>query len=579
MVIFSKLLGGHQSKCEAFLCLVPGAGSGNEPVQLNKSRKRLLLLPCLDISPRAPKLFSPMNTQYFNSLSMSRGLRRRCTCLPVTRNSFYSTSIATTQSLRSPTSSDAQALSALLDQGGSLLNGFAESPDDLSIYNVDWKDEYHGKSQIVARPKTAKEVSRILSYCNSERIGVVPQGGNTGLVGGSVPVADEVIISTEGMNTIYNLDTDSGILTCDAGCILQDVQTYASERSHLVPIDLGAKGTCQIGGNVATNAGGQYFYRFGSLHANVLGLEVVLADGTILDLLNTNRKDNTGYDMKHLFIGSEGTLGLITRINLSFPRLPLSRHTALLACDNFGDVLTTLALAKKELGEILAAFEFMDRPVLKLVQKEHRIPVAHTCSGESDGLYPFYILVETQGSNEEHDAEKMSTFLEKSMEGGQVVDGVLSQDLTQVEDMWSIREHCNPATKAAGYNWKYDISIPVSDYYDIAEEMRERINAHCPDALVVNWGHVIDGNLHLNVATPGIFEEDKELTNIIEPYLFESVVRRKGSISAEHGLGRCKNEYLGRLAKNEAALARMKMIKNMFDPNGILNPGKYLPTK
>lgn len=495
----------------------------------------------------------------------------RCT-LAVTRKSFHTTPNAETQKLRSPTSSDAEALSALLDQGGSLLAG---SPDDLSKYNKDWKNEYHGKSQIVAKPKSAEEISRILSYCNTERIGVVAQGGNTGLVGGSVPVKDEVIISTEQMNIIHSLDLNSGILTCDAGCILQDVQTYASERSHLVPIDLGAKGTCQIGGNVATNAGGQYFYRFGSLHANVLGIEVVLADGTVLDLLNTNRKDNTGYDMKHLFIGSEGTLGLITKINLSCPRLPLSRNAAFLACEKFGDALTTLALAKEELGECLAAFEFMDEAVLQLVQREHRIP-ATSNGGE---LYPFYILVETQGSNEQHDTEKMASFLEKSMESGQVVDGILSQDLSQVEAMWKIREYCNPATKATGYNWKYDISIPVTDYYDIAEEMRERISAARPDALVVNWGHVIDGNLHLNITTPGIFEEDEELTKIIEPYLFESVVRRKGSISAEHGLGRCKNEYLGSLAKNEAALAKMKMIKNMFDPNGILNPGKYLPNK
>ena len=475
--------------------------------------------------------------------------------------------------LRSPTPSDAQALASLLDQGGSVLTG---SPADLSKYNVDWKGEYRGQSRIVIQPKTAREISRILSYCNEERIGVVPQGGNTGLVGGSVPVADEVVVSTERMNAIHGLDTDSGILTCDAGSVLQDLHGYAAERNHLVPLDLGAKGTCQIGGNVATNAGGQYFYRFGSLHANVLGLEAVLADGTILDVTSTNRKDNTGYDMKHLFIGSEGTLGLITKINLSCPQLPSSRNAAFLACETFADVLKTLTVAKEELGECLAAFEFMDRAVLRLVQKDHRIPV--TCSADSEGLYPFYLLVETQGSNETHDSEKMVLFLEKSMGGSQVVDGVLSQDLSQVEAMWAIRENCNPATKAMGHNWKYDISIPVSEYYDIAEEMRERIRNVRPDALCVCWGHVVDCNLHFNVTTPGKFEEDEELTAILEPYLFESVVRRKGSISAEHGLGRCKNEYLGELAKNEAALARMRMIKGMFDPRGILNPDKVFPT-
>jgi len=475
--------------------------------------------------------------------------------------------------LRSPTMEDATNLQSLLDTG-SVVTG---SPDELSKYNIDWKREYHGRSRILIRPKSTEEVSRVLSYCNRERIGVVPQAGNTGLVGGSVPIDDEIIVSVESMNTIHDFDETSGILTCEAGCVLQDLHAYAEERNHLIPIDLGAKGTCMIGGNVSTNAGGQYYYRFGSLHANVLGLEVALADGTCLDLCSTNRKDNTGYDMKHLFIGAEGTLGIITKINLSCPRLPSSRNAAFLALDTFDAVRRTLTMAKDELGECLAAFEFMDRAILELVGKQHRIPVS--VDGGSE-LYPFYLLVETQGSNGGHDSEKMATFLERTMESGNVVvDGVLSQDMKQVQEMWNIREACNPTLKDTGHNYKYDISIPISQYYEIADEMKARLAASRPDILCVNWGHVIDGNLHFNVTTPGVFEEDPEILYLIEPYLFESVVRKRGSISAEHGLGRCKNEYLGSLAKNEAAVAKMKALKNVFDPNGILNPGKFLPTR
>lgn len=496
-----------------------------------------------------------------------------CSLPPRTPRSVTRNTSSLLEKLRSPTVSDCSALAALVDEG--TIVTAEDDPDLLARHNVDWKREYHGRSTVLLRPRTTAELSRILSYCHVERLGVVPQAGNTGLVGGSVPVADEIIVSVARMNQIHGLDRTSGILTCDAGCILSDLHNYTADRDHLVPIDLGAKGSCMIGGNVSTNAGGQYFYRFGSLKGNVLGLEVVLADGTVLDLTNTNRKDNTGYDLKQLFIGAEGSLGIISKINLSCPRLPSSRNTAFLALENFDAVRRTLRLAKVELGECLAAFEFMDRAILDLVSKSRAIPI----SMDGSTLYPFYVLVETQGSNGEHDSEKMATFLERAMSTLDVVDGILSQDIQQVEEMWAIREACNPAVAAEGRVYKYDISIPVSDYYEIVEEMKSRLGPARPDALVVNWGHVIDSNLHFNVTTPGMFEEDPEIVSLIEPYLFESVVRRKGSISAEHGLGQCKNEYLGTLAKSPTAVSKMRAIKQLFDPHYILSPGKYLPAK
>lgn len=474
--------------------------------------------------------------------------------------------------LRSPTKTDEDALSALLNNREGAIISNAEI---LEKYNTDWNGQWTGKSQYLVRPKTAEEVSSILEYCNKEKIGVVPQAGNTGVVGGSVPVNDELILSVEGLNEINEFDEDSGILTCGAGCVLQTLQEkVASSWNHLVPIDLGSKGTCMIGGNLSTNAGGQYFYRFGSIHANVVGLEVVLPSGKILDLMSTNRKDNTGYDLKHLFIGAEGTLGIITKVGLACPPLPKARHAAFLACETFEDVLRTLTCAKEELGEVLAAYEFMDQEVLDQVATELKIPLIK----DDNKNYRFCVLVETQGSNDDHDSMKIQSFLTKAMENNYVSDGVLAQNLTQVHEMWEVRESCGSIIKSKGYNYKYDISLPIKEYYDIVGEMRDRLST-VPHAEIVNWGHVIDGNLHLNVITPGKFEVDSEVKALLEPYIFESVVKRGGSISAEHGLGRCKNEYLGVYAKDKATVSLMKELKDFFDPNGICNPGKFLPSR
>lgn len=444
----------------------------------------------------------------------------------------------------------------------------------LQAHNVDWTGKYQGHSKILLKPTTTEEVSSILEYCNRHKISVVPQAGNTGLVGGSVPMSNEVILSVKGMNRIESL-SDNGILQCEAGCILQDLQGYAAARNFLVPVDLGAKGSCCIGGNLSTNAGGQYYYRYGSLHANVVGLQVVLADGRVLDNLQTgvNLKDNTGYDLKHLFIGAEGTLGIITKVALHCPQLPKARNAAFLGCNSYDDVQQTLKLAKNMLGEVLAAFEYMDEEVLNLVSTEKGIPV----QADSTTNYPYCILVETHGSNQEHDMSKMESFLDEAMTQEIVADGVLAQDLTQLAEMWEVRECCNPIVASRGYVYKYDLSLPVAEFDDLVSEIRQRLQGPHSNAIVVNWGHVIDGNIHLNVTTPGIFEKDTEILNQLEPYIFKAVIRRRGSISAEHGLGQCKNNYLG-MCKDDTTLDVMRSIKQLFDPNRIMNPGKYLPT-
>ena len=376
--------------------------------------------------------------------------------------------------LQSPISKDAHELFLLMDsRQGCLLTTFSDEKNSndncatgsLEKYNVDWTGHYKGFASIVVRPQSTEEVSRILKYCNERRIGVVPQGGNTGLVGGSIPISsEEIVLSLEKMNNIEKDDdgettVDAGsVLRADAGCILQDLQDHAAKNKCLVPVDLGAKGTCQIGGNVSTNAGGVYYYRYGSLHANILGLEVVTPTGNILNLGYSpvsHMKDNTGYDMKHLFIGGEGTLGVVTKVALRCQPLPISRGAIWLSCTSFLDVVRILTIARtKKLSEILAAFEFMDGDVLQLVRNKHpsiRFPIdipSSTCSATSDEHYS--ILLEAHGSNYDHDREKLESFLELLFEEGLVTDGAMAQNLGQIEDFWNVRELCNPASTATG---------------------------------------------------------------------------------------------------------------------------------
>lgn len=358
-------------------------------------------------------------------------------------------------------------LTTFVDENNSHDNDSKNDIGSLEKYNVDWTGQYRGFASIVVRPQSTEEVCRILKHCNERRVGIVPQGGNTGLVGGSIPISSqEIVLSLEKMNRIeggddeeITTDADSTVLRADAGCILQDLQDYAAKSNCLVPVDLGAKGTCQIGGNISTNAGGVFYYRYGSLHANVLGLEVVTPRGDILNLGYNpvpHLKDNTGYDLKHLFIGGEGTLGVVTKVALRCQPLPISRGAIWLSCTSLQDVVQILNLARTtKLSEILAAFEYMDREVLELVQGTHpsiRFPIdifsSSTAGADSEKQYS--ILVETHGSDHDHDREKLEFFLEYLFEEGLVTDGVMAQNLGQIEDFWNVRELCNPASAATG---------------------------------------------------------------------------------------------------------------------------------
>ncbi|KAI9807052.1 MAG: hypothetical protein M1825_005769 [Sarcosagium campestre] len=463
----------------------------------------------------------------------------------------------------------------LLGTESAVIDGVTtDASDDLEPFNSDWMRKYRGHAKLALRPKSTDEVSKILKYCNENMLAVVPQGGNSGLVGGSVPVFDEIVLNMSRMNRIRSFDEVSGTLVTDAGSILEVVDNFLAEKDHLFPLDLGAKGSCQIGGNVATNAGGLRLLRYGSLHGNVLGIEAVLPDGTIVDDLSTLRKNNTGYDLKQLFIGGEGTLGVITAVSIACPQRPKAVNVAFFGLSSFEKAQTAFREAKAQLSEILSAFELMDGQSQDLV---------HTVTSKKPPLedrHPFYCLIETSGSNKEHDDAKLEAFLEHVMTSEIVSDGVLAQDTTQAAALWSWREGIPESLGHWGGVYKYDLSIPLPALYSLVEDVRARLSAakllgddpSLPVVDVVGYGHMGDSNLHLNVATRGF---DKRVEQELEPFVYEWVKDKKGSISAEHGLGLAKKAFIG-YSRSETMLRLMRDLKRLYDPNGIMNPYKYL---
>lgn len=492
------------------------------------------------------------------------------------------------------TAVDVAAFKSMLSSPSSLITTI-DSPDgtwsastseDLVAFNNDWMGKYYGNSPIVLKPRSTEEVSKIMAYCVQQRIAVVPQGGNTGLVGGSTPVYDELILSTEGMKEIRNFDDVSGILTADGGAILESLSNFLHPQGYMMPLDLGAKGSCHIAGNLSTNAGGLRLLRYGSLHGTVLGIEAVLADGkgTVMSVgmpggrAGALRKDNTGYDLKQLFIGAEGTLGIITGVSILTPRLPTAVNVAVLCVPDFEGVQKVFKETRTQLGEILSAFEFFDQEGMDLVL--HHTGQKRPFADEPEGGRAFYVLIETSGSNKDHDDEKLGGLLESLLENEIIADGVLAQDETQVLSLWSLRETLPEAAGKLGKVYKYDLSMPVKDMYSLVEEARERFktNGLMDDGSirsVIGYGHIGDGNLHINIVAD---RWDTAIENVIEPWIYEATAARNGSISAEHGLGVMKAPYLA-YSKSEESIDVMRAVRKMFDPEGILSPYKYLPAK
>ena len=464
----------------------------------------------------------------------------------------------------------------------------------LATANEDWMKKYRGRSKVLLLPSTTGEVSRVLARCNARGLAVVPQGGNTGLVGGGVPVHDEVVVNLRNMRSVVSVDRSAGVVVTEAGVVLEDLESAANARGLTVPLDLGAKGKCQIGGNVSTNAGGLRLVRYGSLRGTVLGLEVVLADGRVLDLLRTLRKDNTGYDLKQLFIGAEGTLGLITKIALVAPPRPIATNVAFAGAPSFDAAVAAMRLAKQSLGGALSAFEFLDRASLELVLREltgTKDPLPHAKS-------PFYVVVEVAETEKRAALAKarrrLAAFANDAKRRGFVTAFVVGANAKHASALWNLRERISLALKRAGATYKYDLSLPTETMYDVVEALRARVlrakrkeesDEKKTDSSaffdydtvsVMGYGHLGDGNLHLNVSSPGGYHA--ALLSLVEPFVYEWTAAAKGSVSAEHGVGAMKRDQL-EYSKPSEAIEIMRGVKAMLDPKGILNPYKVLPAR
>ena len=447
--------------------------------------------------------------------------------------------------------------------------------EDCAPYLTDWRGRFTGRALAVLRPNEPMQVAQLVRACADARIALVPQGGRTGLVLGSVPDAsgDAVVLSLARMNRIRALDTVNRTMTVDAGCILHDIQQAAAEKDCLFPLSLAAEGSCTIGGNLSTNAGGTAVLRYGNARDLCLGLEVVTPHGEIWSGLRGLRKDNTGYDLRDLFIGAEGTLGVITGAVLKLFPLPKASITALVALAAPRDALALLNLMQDQCGASLTGFELMSDYCLQLVATHFpHLPKPFV------KRHPQYVLLEVSSSeSESHAVNLLEQALAQAVDNGLADDAVLATSNAQSRALWHLREHIPLAQAAAGKNIKHDISLPVSSIPDFIDSTDARLQQEFPDCQVVCFGHLGDGNLHYNVAPPDGQPHEQFLANqdAINRIVHDSVDERNGSISAEHGIGALKRDDLVRY-KSKVELDMMRAIKGALDPLGIMNPGKIL---
>ncbi len=446
---------------------------------------------------------------------------------------------------------------------------------DLSAWELDWRRRYRGRALAVVRPGSTAEVAAVVAACAAHRTGLVPQGGNTGLVGASVPDASgsQVLLSLARLRRIREIDPANLTLTAEAGCVLQAVQEAAAAQELLFPLSLAAEGSCTIGGNLASNAGGTQVLRYGNARELCLGLEVVTAAGEVWHGLTGLRKDNTGYDLRDLFIGSEGTLGVITAATLKLYPRPAAAMTALAAVASLADAVRLLQAAQARLGPGLTGFEVMGGFALDLVRRHFAaLPQPLPPS-------PWTVLLElSDAEGEAHARERFEGLLESAFESGLVPDAAVAESLQQSAAMWHLRESIPLAQAEEGLNIKHDIALPVSRIPAFVAETDAALGAALPGVRLVNFGHLGDGNLHYNVQAPVgapaaefLARHEAEVNTIV----YDAVCAHGGSISAEHGIGALKRDELAR-RKSPVALAMMRGIKAALDPLGILNPGRVL---
>ncbi|MBV8621607.1 MAG: FAD-binding oxidoreductase [Curvibacter sp.] len=449
---------------------------------------------------------------------------------------------------------------------------------DLIAWEQDWRRRARGRALAVVRPATTAEVAAVVKACAASGTAIVPQGGNTGLAVGSIPDGSgtQVVLSLGRMQAVRQIDPDNLTVTVEAGCILQNLQQAAEQAGFLFPLSLAAEGSCTIGGNLGTNAGGTQVLRYGNARELCLGLEVVTADGEVWDGLSGLRKDNTGYDLRDLFIGSEGTLGVITAATLKLHPLPAARLTAWAAVPSLPQAVALLGLAHRQLGAGLTGFEVMGQFALSLVGRhmpQLRVPFL------GDAAAPYCVLLEnSDNESEAHARERFEALLETAFEQGCVSDAVVAENIAQARQLWHVRESIPLAQAEEGLNIKHDISLPVSRIPAFCEETDALLASTILGVRLVNFGHLGDGNLHYNVQAPAggdaraFLHEHEDRVNTL---VYDQVTRFGGSISAEHGIGSLKAAKLPHY-KPAVALALMRRIKRALDPQQIMNPGRVL---
>ena len=447
---------------------------------------------------------------------------------------------------------------------------------DLSPWEQDWRKRVSGRALAVVRPGDTAQVAAVVKACAAHQTPIVPQGGNTGLVVGGIPdnSGQQIVLSMTRMNAVRAIDPANLTITVEAGCVLQNLQTAAEQAGFLFPLSLGAEGSCTIGGNLGTNAGGTQVLRYGNARELCLGLEVVTAQGEVWHGLSGLRKDNTGYDLRNLMIGSEGTLGIITAATLKLYPLPAAQLTAWAAVPSLQAAVELLGLAHQRLGPGLTGFEVMGQFALSLVDKHFahlRVPIWQDT--------PWCVLLENSDSeSEQHARAQFEALLETAMEHGWVSDAVVAENLTQAKGLWHIRESITLAQVQEGQNIKHDISIPVSQIANFVQETDALLAREVPGVRLVDFGHLGDGNLHYNVQAPeGSDGKDfvRAFEDKINTLVFDQVKRFNGSISAEHGVGAQKVNKLPDY-KDPTAMAMMRAVKLALDPLNIMNPGRVL---
>jgi FAD/FMN-containing dehydrogenase len=447
---------------------------------------------------------------------------------------------------------------------------------DIAPFVTDWRKRWTGRALAVAQPDTTQDVATVVRWCAAHGVPIVPQGGNTGMSGAATPdvAGNALVLSLARMNRVRGIDALNNTTTVEAGCILQTVQDVAREVGRLFPLSLAAEGSCTIGGNLSTNAGGVAVLRFGNARELCLGLEVVTAQGEVWNGLRGLRKDNTGYDLRDLFIGAEGTLGVITAATLKLFPLPAAKITAWAAVASIHDAMNLLQAAQAKLGARLTAFELLTPPCIEILieQLPHlRWPL--------EARDTHAVLIElSDGESEANGRASLETLLESAFESGLVTDAAIASSISQSREFWGLREHMTEAQQRAGKNIKHDISIPISSIADFVERTNAELIKAYPGVRMIVFGHLGDGNLHYNVSPlKGAMGDDfAAIESAINRITHDAVHAFNGSVSAEHGLGVLRRGEAARY-KSAVELNMMRAIKNALDPQGIMNPGKGLP--